>query len=51
MPELNNMTIESNISKNRFIFEKIEEDSLKTHLHLKITTIQNANNLISYTII
>lgn len=51
LPKLSNMTAESNISKNRFIFEKLEEDSLKTNLHLKITSIQNSKNLISYTVI
>lgn len=29
----------------------MDEDSLKTHLHLKITSIQNCKNLISDTII
>jgi hypothetical protein len=33
------------------MFERIDEDSLKTNLHLKVTAIQNVKNLISDTII
>lgn len=51
IPELNNLTTESNICYNRFIFERLDEDSLKSNLQLKITSVPNSKNLISDTII
>ena len=51
IPELNSLTSESNLSQNRYTFERLDEDSLKTHLHLKLTSFQNAKNIISDSII
>lgn len=45
------MTRESEICSNRYISEKLEEDSLKAHLHLRITSIQNGKNLIADSLI
>lgn len=49
--DLKSMTVESDISKTRFILQKIDEDQFKSNLQVKLTAAHNSENLISDTIL
>jgi hypothetical protein len=50
-PEMNWLTTESDLSCNRFLYKKIDEDRFKSQLHVKITANPNSYHLISDTIL
>jgi len=43
--------VESDLSKTRFIYQKIDEDQFKTNLHLRVMALPNSYTLISDTIL
>ena len=51
LPEMNWFTTQSDLSCNRFLYKKIDEDHFKSQLHLKITANPSSYHLISDTIL